>query len=125
MIQKVLLIAVAGAIGTLARYSLIGLVQRVNTTTFPWGTVAVNVLGCFLAGLVFTLFENRWPVSAETRIVILVGFLGAFTTFSTLILESSGLGRSSDWLYALGNVLLQTGLGFGALYAGAALGRAV
>jgi len=125
LIQKVLLIAVAGAIGTLARYSLIGLVQRVNTTTFPWGTVAVNVLGCFLAGLVFTLFENRWPVSAETRIVILVGFLGAFTTFSTLILESSGLGRSSDWLYALGNVLLQTGLGFGALYAGAALGRAV
>jgi fluoride ion exporter CrcB/FEX len=63
MIQKLALLALAGGVGTLARYGIAGFVQRIHGTSFPWGTLSVNLTGCFLAGLLFTLFENRWAVS--------------------------------------------------------------
>ena len=125
MLQKLILLAAAGAIGTLARYGLAGFIQRIDGVTFPWGTAVVNVLGCFVAGLLWALFESRWTVSGETRTIVLVGFMGAFTTFSAFILESGQLLRSSEWLYAAANVAMQTGLGFVALFAGAALVRAL
>ncbi|MGA9535684.1 MAG: CrcB family protein [Desulfobacterales bacterium] len=71
---------------------------RINGVSFPWGTVVVNLSGCFLTGLLWSLFENRWAVLVQTRILILVGFMGAFTTFSSMILGSSELVRSSEWL---------------------------
>jgi len=123
MFQKLLCLALAGALGTLARYGLAGFVHRINGASFPWGTVTVNLVGCFLAGLLWALFENRGSLSDETRTLILVGFMGAFTTFSSLILESSELIRSAEWMSALANVALQNGVGFAALYAGAATGR--
>lgn len=123
MIQKLAWLALAGALGTLARYGLAGFVHRINGASFPWGTVVVNLTGCFLAGMLWTLFENRWPVSGETRTLVLVGFMGAFTTFSALILETSELLRSAEWMYAAANVAMQNGLGFVALFAGVALGR--
>ncbi|MCK5218204.1 CrcB family protein [bacterium] len=123
MIQKLAWLALAGAMGTLARYGLAGLVQRINGASFPWGTVAVNLTGCFLAGLLWVMFENRWPVSGETRTLVLVGFMGAFTTFSSLMLETGELLRSAEWMYAVANVTIQNGLGFVALFVGAALGR--
>ena len=125
MIQKLACLALAGALGTLARYGLVGFVHRTNGASFPWGTMAVNLTGCFLAGLVWTLFENRWPVSGETRTIILVGFMGAFTTFSTLILETGELLRSAEWMYAVANVAMQNVLGLAALFAGMAIGRMV
>ncbi|MEJ2184015.1 MAG: fluoride efflux transporter CrcB [Nitrospirota bacterium] len=125
MFQKLAGLVLAGALGTLARYELAGFVHRINRASFPWGTVTVNVTGCFLVGLLWMLFENRWPVSQETRLVILVGFMGAFTTFSTLILETSELLRSSEWMHAAANVAMQNGIGFVALLAGAALGRMI
>ena len=123
MIQKLALIALAGSFGTLARYGLAGLVQRLGGAAFPWGTLAVNVAGCFLVGLLAALFENRWPVSPETRVILLVGFMGAFTTFSAYMLETGELVRTAQWLHAAGNVALQNGLGFIALLIGATLGR--
>lgn len=125
MLQKLVLLAAAGAVGTLARYGLAGFIQRIDGVAFPWGTATVNTIGCFLAGLLWALFENRWPVSAETRTIILVGFMGAFTTFSAFILESGELIRSSQWLYAASNVVLQNGLGFVALFVGTAVGRTI
>ena len=125
MLQKLGLLALAGALGTLARYGLAGFVHRINGASFPWGTVAVNLTGCFLAGLLWMLFENRWPVPGETRTLVLVGFMGAFTTFSALVLESSELLRSAEWMHAAANVGVQIGLGFVALFAGAVLGRMV
>lgn len=125
MIQKFLLLALAGSFGTLARYGLAGFVQRINGPSFPWGTLAVNILGCFLAGFLWNLFENRWAVSGETRAIVLVGFMGAFTTFSAFILETGQLMRSSEWMYAAGNLALQNGLGFFALFAGIALARLI
>ena len=125
MILKLSCLALAGALGTLARFGLSGFVQRVSGASFPWGTVIVNVTGCFLAGLLWSLFENRWEVSGQTRLLVLVGFMGAFTTFSTLILETSELLRSAKWMYAAINVTMQNGLGFIALFGGVALGRNV
>lgn len=125
MIQKLLLLAVAGSLGTLARYGLAGMVHRIDGASFPWGTAAVNIIGCFAAGLLWTLFENRWPVTGETRTIILVGFMGAFTTFSAFILESGELVRAAQWMLAGMNVMLQIGLGFVALYAGMTLARII
>ena len=125
MIHKLCLLALAGALGTLARYELAGFVHRINNVSFPWGTIAVNLTGCFLAGLLWALFENRWTVSGETRMVVLVGFMGAFTTFSAMILETGELIRSAEWIYALVNVAVQNVIGFVALFIGAALGRMV
>jgi CrcB protein len=125
MIQKILLLALAGALGTLARYGLAGIVHRIDGASFPWGTAVVNIVGCFIAGLLWALFEHRWPVSGETRTIVLVGFMGAFTTFSAFILETGELVRVAEWLYATGNVVMQTGLGFVALFTGAAIGRMI
>ncbi|MBN2216230.1 MAG: CrcB family protein [Pirellulales bacterium] len=123
MIHKMLWLAAAGGLGTLARYGLAGLVHRIDGASFPWGTITVNVGGCFAVGLLAALFENRWPVSGEIRLIVLVGFMGGFTTFSAYMLETSELVRSAEWLRAAANVGLQNILGFAALVAGAALGR--
>jgi CrcB protein len=125
MIQKLVLLALAGSLGTLARYGLAGFVYRFNGTSFPWGTVTVNFIGCFLAGLFWTLFEHRVSVPGEIRTMVLVGFMGAFTTFSTLILETSELLRSAQWTYAVVNVVLQNGAGLVALFAGVALAKMI
>lgn len=125
MIQKIMLLALAGALGTIARYGLAGFTHRFLGPSFPWGTLAVNITGCFIAGLLWALFESRWPVSGETRTIILVGFMGAFTTFSAMILETSELMRSAEWMYAAANLTLQNGVGFAALFAGTALGRII
>lgn len=125
MIQKLAWLAMAGALGTLARYGLAGFVHRMTGASFPWGTAVVNITGCLLVGLLWALFEDRWPASGETQILILVGFMGAFTTFSALILESGELLRSAEWMHAAANVAIQSGVGFGALFAGAALGRMI
>jgi len=123
MLHKIVLLAIAGAIGTLSRYGLAGLVQRINSPSFPFGTMAVNIGGCFVFGLLCSIFENRWSVSGETRVVILVGFIGAFTTFSSFIFETGELFRSAEWFRASANMIAQNGLGLFALFLGTTLGR--
>lgn len=123
MVQKLLLIAVAGAVGTLARYGLGGFVQEYCGKIFPWGTVAVNLLGCLLFGVVWSSLEGRWPTSGETRAIILIGFMGAFTTFSTFMFETEELLRDSQWWSALGYFTVHNVGGLIALVAGLAVGR--
>jgi CrcB protein len=123
MWQQMVLLATVGAVGTLARWGLQGWVQRLCGASFPWGTLAVNALGCFLFGLVFVAAEERSLISAQTRIIILVGFMGAFTTFSSFAFETAALLRDSQWLYAFGNVALQNILGLACVFAGFAVGR--
>ena len=125
MLTKFIGLAAAGAIGTLARYAMAGVVHRVNAAAFPWGTLAVNLSGCFLAGLLWSLFENRWPVAGDTRAIVLIGFMGAFTTFSAYIVETGELLRAAQWMAAGANVLAQNGLGFIGLAAGMMLGRTI
>jgi fluoride exporter len=123
MIEKLAWLALAGSAGTLSRYGLAGLVSRIAGISFPWGTLTVNLTGCFLAGFLWTLFENRLPVSGEIRIIIMMGFIGSFTTFSTLLLETGILFRSQEWMYAIANLSLHNGLGFVALIVGFMIGR--
>ena len=125
MIQKLLLIALAGGAGALARYGLGGLVQGWTSLSFPWGTFAVNAVGCFAFGLIWVLGGERSGLSIETRTILLVGFMGAFTTFSTFIFETNKLMADSQWLWAAGNILLHMVVGVAMLLAGIALGRAV
>jgi fluoride exporter len=121
--KRLLLLALAGSIGTLARYGLSGLVQRHAGALFPWGTFAVNALGCFLFGLVWTLAERRMWISPEYRIVILVGFMGAFTTFSTYAFETTQQLQDAQWGAALGNIVLNNVLGIALVYLGLSLGK--
>jgi fluoride exporter len=123
MTQKVLLIALAGAAGTLARYGLGGFVQMHYGKIFPWGTVVVNLLGCLLFGVVWSSLEERWPGSSQLRTILLIGFMGGFTTFSTFIFETEELLRDAEWLPALGYFSLHNVGGLAAIVVGLALGR--
>jgi CrcB protein len=123
--EKWIGLAVAGVLGTLARYGLSGLVQRIAGAGFPWGTAVVNLTGCFLFGLLWTLLEGRIQARPEIRTTIFIGFFGAFTTFSSFVAETASLMRDSQWLYAGANIIGQNVLGIVVLLAGMALGRMV
>ena len=102
------LIALAGALGALARYGLGGWVHGLGGG-FPWGTLVVNVLGSFLLGLAFRTLEAL-AASTEIRHALTIGFLGSFTTFSAFSFETVELAQAGEWgraaLYAGGSVLL-------------------
>lgn len=125
MAIRLLLIALAGSCGALSRYALSSLGQRLFGAQFPWGTVIVNTVGCFAAGLLFALFESRWQLNSEARIVVFVGFLGAFTTFSSVMLEASNFARGGQWFSAAANIVLQNALGVVAIFAGLAVARLI
>jgi len=121
--QKLLWLAAAGALGTISRYALAGLVQRAGGGSFPWGTLAVNGIGCLLFGAVWALTSDRFAVGAGVRTVLLVGFLGAFTTFSTAMAEFGQLVQEAEWLRATVYLVGGNAVGVAAFFAGSALGR--
>lgn len=123
--MKLVWIALAGALGTLARYWLGGTVQRFSGGSFPWGTMVINIAGCFVFGLCWALAVERFNISGETRIIVLLGFLGAFTTFSSFIFETMELLKDSEWLLAGFNMVGQNVLGLIGLFVGWTLGRMV
>jgi CrcB protein len=124
-VRKIILIGLAGLIGTLCRYWLSGLVARQYGENFPWGTLVVNVLGCFLAGSLFCLMEERFLVSPTLRSVVLIGLLGGFTTFSSFGLQTFTLLREGELALAALNVTLSNLLGLLMLWAGYSLVKAL
>ena len=96
--MQIFLIALFGAIGTLARYGVHSLVQAKMGSAFPYGTLLINLSGCFFLGLVAQLTLNRVILSPEWRLAIAVGFFGGYTTFSTFGWESAKLLQSGEWL---------------------------
>ena len=123
MSAKLLWIAAAGAAGTLARFGLTGLATRWAGGSFPYGTFVVNIMGCFLFGMVWMLADQRALISGEARFIILTGFMGAFTTFSTFAFETGQFLRDAQWLAAGGNLFAQNVVGITALLLGLAVGR--
>ncbi len=123
MIEKILLIFAVGGLGAISRYGLSSLIGRASDGSFPWGILTVNAIGCLLFGLVYSLVENRGYLSPDTRVIILVGFAGAFTTFSTFAFDTTQLARSGDWLFAIGNVVLNNAIGIGMVTAGFGLAK--
>jgi CrcB protein len=97
---RLFLIAVFGAIGTLARYGLQGLVQVRVGGTFPYGTLLINLTGCFLLGLIGQFTLNRMVISPDWRIAIAVGFFGGYTTFSSFGWETAKMLENGEWLRA-------------------------
>ena len=124
MLLRVFLIALGGAVGTLLRYGtglmLAGPSQRGG---FPWGTIAVNLVGCFAIGLVYGLFEDRWLVREDVRLALVVGVLGGFTTFSSFGWETMEMLRQGHMLRAGANVIVQNVLGVGLVFVGYGLAR--
>lgn len=119
-----LLVGAGGFFGAIARYLVDGLVAE-RAGAFPWGTLVVNVSGSFALGLLATLALERSVLPTEIRGPLLIGFLGAYTTFSTLALETLRLAEAGTWLAAAANLGLSVGLGMVAVVAGVVIGRAV
>ena len=123
MMTKLMWLFAAGGLGALARYGLGGFVQRLCGSEFPFGTIVVNLVGCLAFGFVWSLADERLIISGETRFIILTGFMGAFTTFSTFAFETSGLLRDAEWWSAAGNVLGHNVLGVAGVIGGMAFGK--
>ena len=123
MLQKMLWLSVAGACGSVSRFAVYELAARARSGHFPLGTFAVNILGSFLFGLIYSLAQRRLGITAEMRMILLTGFVGAFTTFSTFAFDTARLIRSSQYVMAFGNMFGQTALGILALVAGVLIGR--
>lgn len=121
--QQLLAIAGGGALGAVLRFSMSSNIYRVFGRDFPYGTLAVNVLGSLLMGLFFILIIERGTLSAEWRSVIMIGFLGAFTTFSTFSIETLALLESGELSRAALNIFLSVALCLGATWLGLVIGR--
>jgi fluoride exporter len=117
-------IAVAGAFGALARYGLEGLISR-RAALFPWGTFVVNVTGALVLGFVFTLLTDRLTVAPWIRSTIAIGFLGAYTTFSTFSYETFRMAEDRAYGLAAANAFGSLAAGLLAVYVGVVAARAI
>ena len=95
--MKLFLVALFGAMGTLARYGLQGVVQIPMGSMFPYGTLLINLTGCFLLGFIGQLTLNRMLVSSDVRVAIAVGFFGGYTTFSSFGWETAKMLEDGEW----------------------------
>ena len=103
--QKILLVGVGGFFGAVLRYLISGYVQNLSQSiTFPYGTFAVNIIGCFLIGVLSHLVESQAGVSSEMRLLLMVGLLGSFTTYSTFSSETINLLQDQELFLALVNI---------------------
>ena len=121
--RMILLLAVAGALGTLSRYGLGGLAQRITGAGFPYGTLVINLLGCLVIGYTMQIALNTDIIPETARVVVTIGFLGAFTTFSTFSCETVRFLQEGEWFSAMLNVGTNVGLGLAATLLGGLLGR--
>jgi len=123
--EKWLYLIGGGILGTLARYVLAGVVYQKIGTDFPYGTLIVNLVGCFLVGFFDSIFQAKFLFNPILRIFLMVGFCGAFTTFSTFMLETSNLIRDGETLRAFLNVMLSVIVGFIVFRLGVLLGEII
>ncbi len=121
--QHILYIAAGGAIGAVLRFGVSNGVHGLFGRDFPYGTLVVNVLGSLLIGVLSILFIERYTLNPEVRAIVIIGILGAFTTFSTFSMETFNLLENGEFLKALLNILLSVTLCLVATWAGVLLGR--
>jgi fluoride exporter len=123
---RLLIIGLGGFMGTILRYVMGGLVQSgAGNSAFPWGTLAINVIGCFGIGLLAELSEARGFLRPEMRGFLMVGILGGFTTFSAFANETVNAVRDAAMGIALLNVLASVGLGLVSVWAGRMIAHAI
>jgi fluoride exporter len=119
-VLRVVLVGAGGFLGSVARYLVGGLVQNQLPGSFPYGTLVVNILGCFVIGGLSELSEARSLLSPDSRALLIVGVLGGFTTFSSFGNETVNLFRDHDWAIGALNVAAHLVLALGAVWAGRA-----
>ncbi len=120
------LIGSGGFLGAISRYAASGLVYRlVKSPWFPYGTLAVNILGCVLIGFISGLAESRQILTSDTRTFLLIGFIGSFTTFSTFSFETFNLARDGQFISAFLNLGLHLFLGLLGVWIGHILAKLI
>ena len=121
---NLLWVGCGGFIGSICRYSLNGLIQRFLTQPWlPYGTLVINLLGCFLIGLLSGLSEMRQFLSPEFRLMVFIGLLGGFTTFSTFGYESYGLAKNGNFSAMLFNIAIHVIFGLFAVWLGDSIAK--
>ena len=116
---NILLVGLGGFVGSVLRYLASGYVQQsTKSIDFPYGTLVVNVIGCFVIGFLAQLAEDRGVFTSESRLFVFVGILGGFTTFSSFGNETLNLARDSQMMNALANVGANVALGLFAVWLG-------
>jgi fluoride exporter len=124
--RAVMAVGVAGSIGAIARYGIDGIIVQKSGGSFPWGTFLINISGSFVLGLLFAvLVEGRVAVAPWIRTASTVGLVGAYTTFSTLTLETFRLVEDGSYILAGANAVGSLTLGLVAVYLGVVVGRMV
>jgi CrcB protein len=118
-------VAIGGALGAIARYQLTATIQSRVGPGFPWGTFLVNVSGCLAMGVVVTLLAARLTLNPNWRFAVPIGFIGAYTTFSTFEFETFRAVSDGAWLVGGLNVLASVIAGYVALWFGVVLARAM
>ncbi|OWV70936.1 protein CrcB [Rhizobium sp. R634] len=124
MIQA-LLVAVGGAIGSVLRYYVGRWALKLMGPAFPWGTLAVNVVGCFVIGVFAELIARKFNASTELRLLLITGFLGGFTTFSAFSLDAISLFEGGEAVAGGIYIAASVGLSMAAVFAGLAIMRAL
>ena len=114
----ILMVAIGGAIGAIARQQSNQLIMRIFGGEFPIGTIFVNILGSFIMGLLFELFATKITLSDEWRSLIFTGVLASFTTFSSFALDVALLSERNEYYYALCYIGMSVVLSIGALFVG-------
>ena len=122
--NQILLIGLGGALGAISRYGLSSLVYRITGREFPWGTLVVNVFGSLLMGILSVWLIER-VANPELRALLIVGFLGALTTFSTFSIETLALLEDGALARAFANVLMSVIVCVAAAWAGVVIARSI
>ena len=123
--MRALVVGIAGFAGAVSRYAIGSWVSRRSPTAFPWATFVINVSGCFALGFLMALFAGRWVPDPDVRAALTVGFLGAFTTFSTFAYETVSLRDVGSTATAAVYVVASVALGVAAAWLGSVAGRHV
>jgi len=123
--QKLLILAVASIAGGFSRYFLSGLIYEKFGMTFPIGTLIVNLTACFLIGFFSAIIDEKFFLGSNAKILLMTGFCGAYSTFSTYMLETSNLVKDGEITRAFTNILISTIIGFIALRIGIFVGEII
>ena len=114
ILPKLLWLGVAGAAGTLLRFGIIAVTPK--ESILATGVLWANIIGCASAGIIWGLSQELVPMSEDVKLILLVGFLGALTTFSAIVMEASALFQQGQWLWGIGYLVLQNVTGLVAFF---------
>jgi CrcB protein len=124
-LDRYVMIALGGAVGAIARYQIAAMVQARIPAGFPWGTFVVNTSGCLVMGIAATLLTDRLVMNPNWRYLVPIGFIGAYTTFSTFEMETFRAVSEGAWLVGAANVVGSVVAGYVALWLGVVLAKII